>query len=199
MNSNIGIEIKQRRKEKNMTLKDVSEKTGLSIGYLSQMERGLTTIAYHTIVKISDALDTDLSDFINEPAHSGKKIVRGYNKKVSSIDNNRYLFYILSERADDCAFLPRLIEILPEKKEELIESDSHDGEEFIYVLEGVLTLTFGTQEHDLYPGDSAHFLSIEEHSWLNKTSKIVKFIVINSPNMLKKDIRVKRKPDKSEV
>ncbi|MFQ7404966.1 MAG: helix-turn-helix domain-containing protein, partial [[Clostridium] innocuum] len=53
MNKNIGELIKQRRTENKMTLKDISEATELSIGYLSQLERGLTSIAHDTLKKVA--------------------------------------------------------------------------------------------------------------------------------------------------
>ncbi len=187
MNRNVGEQIKLCRIEKKMTLKDVSEKTGLSIGYLSQLERGLTTVAYHTIVKIAKALDEELDCFISKAEKKGKCIIKSYEKKISSVDNNRYLFYMLSDMLEESEFLPRYIEILPQKENEHIEMDSHEGQEFIYVIEGVLTLNFEDCKHDLYPGDSAHFLSTKPHNWVNETMHTVKFIVINSPNMFRED------------
>ena len=185
MSRNIGEQIKLCRNEKKMTLKDVSLKTGLSIGYLSQLERGLTTVAYHTIVKIAKALDKDLNYFISKSQKEGKCIIKSYEKKISSVDNNRYLFYLLSDMVEDCEFLPRYIEILPQKEEEVIEMDAHEGEEFIHVIEGILTLNIQEFKYDLYPGDSAHFVSTKPHNWVNETMQTVKFIVINSPNMFK--------------
>lgn len=187
MKGSIGEQVKQCRKEKGMTLKDVSDRTSLSIGYLSQLERGLTTVSYQTIKKVANALDTDIAYFIDQPKNTKKSILKSYEKKISSIDNNRYLTYMLSDISESSQFLPRYIEILPEKEEETLELNSHDGEEFIYILEGILTLTFENQTYDLYPGDSAHFNSSQAHNCTNKTAKTVKFLVINTPNILRKE------------
>lgn len=60
------------------------------------------------------------------------------------------------------------------------------GKNFIYVLEGILTLLHKDREYSLYPGDSAHYLSTDEHNWTNKTNKVVKFLCVSVPNPLHK-------------
>ncbi|TGV29593.1 cupin domain-containing protein, partial [Mesorhizobium sp. M00.F.Ca.ET.186.01.1.1] len=56
----------------------------------------------------------------------------------------------------------------------------HKGQEFVYVLEGVLTLLIGEEEHDLHPGDSIHMDSTTPHNWLNRTGEVVRFLCVNS-------------------
>ncbi len=78
------------------------------------------------------------------------------------------------------SFLPRLIEILPNKGIiEEIELCSHRGKEFIYVLEGVLDLYLENEAFGLYPGDSVCYSSEKSHNWANNTAKRVKFLVMN--------------------
>ncbi|SHK10490.1 helix-turn-helix domain-containing protein [Paramaledivibacter caminithermalis] len=60
----IGKAIKKLRISKKLTLKDLSDRTGLSTGFLSQLERGLTTIAIDSLENVANALDVDLSYFI---------------------------------------------------------------------------------------------------------------------------------------
>ena len=62
-NAIIGLRIKNLRTEKKYTLKYLSENTGLSIGFLSQLERGMTSIAIDSLDKISKVLDVELSSF----------------------------------------------------------------------------------------------------------------------------------------
>ena len=66
MNENILKQIKNCRKQRNMTLTDLSEKTGISAGYLSHLENGSRkNPSYDTLVKISNALDLDITFFFN--------------------------------------------------------------------------------------------------------------------------------------
>ena len=80
--------------------------------------------------------------------------------------------------------VPRLIEILPQKQEEEIVSYQHEGEEFVYVLEGILTVYINGKRHEVYPGDSVHMDSTIAHNWANYTNKKVKLIAVNTPNYL---------------
>ena len=62
------------------------------------------------------------------------------------------------------------------------QMSSHDGEEFIYVLEGVVTFVMENKEHTLYPGDSIHIRAKKEHCCVNRTGLIAKYLVINMSN-----------------
>lgn len=184
MNKNIGELIKQKRIEHRMTLKDVSQKTDLSIGYLSQLERGLTSIAMDTLKKVAAALDVEMDYFMEQPPCRPKAVVRSYEREVLRIEGNSIIEYHLTNMAASAGMFPKYVEILPQKVVEETEAYSHEGEEFVYVLEGILTLTLGGETMDLYPGDGAHYGSRLSHNWSNQTSKAVKFITVNTPNFL---------------
>lgn len=62
-NIDIGTKIKKYRKDKKYTLKMLSEQTGLSIGFLSQLERGMTTIAIDSLANVARVLGVELADF----------------------------------------------------------------------------------------------------------------------------------------
>lgn len=195
MNKNIGAKIKRLRTQKQMTLKDMSEKTNLSIGFLSQLERGLTSVATDSLEKIADVLEVDLTYFFMKPKEHKKIIIRSYEKEVFEITDGKYINYHLSSNLTDKMMFPKLIEILPGT----MESDgfNYSGEEFIYVLEGILTLKLADSEADLYPGDSIHYsyknkvslknseeckIVNQNHSLLNKTNKVTKIIIVSVPN-----------------
>ena len=184
MNRNIGELIKQRRTENKMTLKDVSEATDLSIGYLSQLERGLTSIAHDTLKKVAKALNVEMTYFMDQPKTKSKAILRSYEREVLRIEGSSIIEYAMTNMGDCAEMLPRLVEILPQKEVEETESYAHEGEEFVYVLEGILTLQIEGDCNDLYPGDCAHYKSSRPHNWSNQTNKVVKIMMINTPNFL---------------
>ena len=68
------------------------------------------------------------------------------------------------------------------RAEEFGDLVHHTGEEFIYVLEGVLTLVLDGERQELCPGDSAHYPSSLPHNWGNLTNKCVRFLVVSHPN-----------------
>ena len=96
MNEHIGAKIKHLRTQRKMTLKDLSEKTNLSIGFLSQLERGLTSIATDTLGTIADVLEVELSYFFLKPRTKKKAIIRSYEKEVFNICTSGCIQYNLS-------------------------------------------------------------------------------------------------------
>ncbi len=103
--------------------------------------------------------------FFQAPKKNKKIVLRSYEKEILQVENNRFIKYNLSNDLEDKSFLPRLIEILPTDSKENIISYQHKGEEFVYVLEGILTLFINDDEKELYPGDSAHYDSSINHNW----------------------------------
>lgn len=187
MANEVGKKIKHLRSTKHMTLKELSEKTNLSIGFLSQVERGLTTLAIASLESIAEALDVDLSYFFSLTKKSGKRVMRSYEKEIFRIENDQYIDYHLSRQLHDMDMLPRFQEILPSKPDSEITSYQHPGEEFIYVLEGVLTVMIDNQQYDMYPGDSMHFKSNAVHNWTNYSNKVVRILTVNTPNNFKQE------------
>ena len=181
MNKNIGELIKAKRNANGMTLKEVGEATDLSIGYLSQLERGLTSFAPDTLKKIANVLGEDVEYFMEQPKNINKIVTRSYEKDISRIEGNSIIEYNLTNMRNSSNLSPRLIELLPQKEIEEIEQYAHEGEEFVYVLEGILTLRVGSQVWDLYPGDSAHYSSKLKHNWGNLTNRRVRMITVNAP------------------
>lgn len=179
---NIGMKIKQLRTEKEITLKELSMKSDLSIGFLSQLERGLTTIAVDSLEKLAEILGVHLTCFFDYPRKEKGKVLRSYEQEILDIDEGGFIKYSLSSDLENKQLLPRLIEILPQKKEEEIISYAHDGEEFVYVLEGILTVYIDGEMHEVYPGDSVHMDSNLTHNWANYTNKKVKLLAVNTPN-----------------
>jgi len=182
MTSDIGNKIKQLRNMKKLTLKDLSAKTDLSIGFLSQVERGVTSVAIASLENIANALEVDLSYFFTLPKKNQKRVLRSFEHEIFTIQNSQFIDYHLTQNPEDKAFLPRLQVVLPSAEDGDLDSYQHEGEEFVYVLEGILTVTINNERYELFPGDSMHFDSKLPHNWTNHTSKTVKLIVVNSPN-----------------
>lgn len=181
---NIGIKIKELRIKRGITLKELSEKSALSVGFLSQLERGLTTISVDLLERVSEILEVSITYFFDIPSRTNDKILRSYEQLPFDIEEGGFIQYYLSGNLQDKTFIPRLIEILPQNREEKILPYSHEGEEFVYVLEGILTLYIDEMRYELYPGDTSHISSKSTHNWANYTNKKVKLVAINSPNKL---------------
>ena len=183
-NIDIGKTIHKIRKERKMTLKELSEKTSLSTGYLSQFERGLTSIAIESLQTISKALDVDMDAFFSKPKSKIKDespIIRSYDREIAKISTKIIQYYLVKD-VENAAFLPRIYEVMPKDQDAHAKTYVHEGVEFIYILEGILTLSYKNQIYEMYPEDSAYISSEIAHNWENNTNKKVKMLVINYPN-----------------
>lgn len=182
MIEDIGIKIKKLRTDKKLTLKTLGEKTGLSSGFLSQLERGLTTIAVDSLQDIAKELGVDSSYFFSVPTTNKEDIICSYQQTVSRIESDIFIHFHLSNDLQTKHMLPEIITLLPSCNKEAIKEFRHAGEELVYVLEGILTLFINHEKHQLYPGDSIHFNSNLVHNWCNCTNKITKILVVRTPN-----------------
>lgn len=186
MFSEIGSKIKKLRAERNLTLKELNQMTNLSIGFLSQLERGLTTVAIDTLEVISKALGVDMNYFFTASKDQPGIVQKSYEREVVLLDRNNYVQFYLSHNLSDKSMLPRLIEIYPKRENEQVLSYTHEGEEFIYVLEGILTYYYNGERYELYPNDSVHIISTSSHNWENNTNKIVRLLMVSIPNRFEK-------------
>jgi len=193
MFSEIGMKIKRLRSEKNLTLKELSQQTNLSVGFLSQLERGLTTVAIDSLDNISRALGVDINYFFTMSKEQTDVVQKSYEREVVLMDRDNFIQYYLSHNLSDKIMLPRLIEVYPKKDDETVLSYAHEGEEFIYILEGILTYYYDGEKYELYPNDSVHICSRAQHNWENNTNKIVKLLMVSTPN------RFAKKQDESEA
>ncbi|MGE7675650.1 helix-turn-helix domain-containing protein [Lysinibacillus sp. NPDC094403] len=180
MDQDIGILIKRLRKSKKMTLKEVSEKTDLSISFLSQVERSLCSITLHSLRKISEALGVSPSYFFPDSIQMDKNMIRRGAYKQSE-HKSSFIYSDLSGNVSNPIFVPILVTLLPGDKRET--PFSHEGQEFIYVTDGILTIILDNTEYDLLPGDSIHMNSTIPHNWFNKTDKPTNFIFISSTSI----------------
>lgn len=178
----IGSQIKELRRRRGLTLREVSRQTGLSTGFLSQLERGLTDIALDSLRKLAAALEADPAQFLSAPRLGQRRTLRSYERSLAQVEPGRFIHYHLTNQAEPKAMLPRLVELLPINSDEAIRPYSHEGEEFLYVLEGILTLHLAGEQQELCPGDSAHYPSALPHNWANYTNKVVRLLVVSHPN-----------------
>lgn len=183
-NITIGSKIKALRTAKKYTLKQLSEESGLSIGFLSQLERGMSSIAIDSLARLADILGVSLSVFFESPEPARQDPVsRSFNLNCSQI-SPQIIQYLLSSDVKRFRILPRIFLLMPfaNSGPDRLEMYTHEGEEFVYVLEGVLTIYVGDGEYCLNPGDSIQIDSHVPHNWINHTNRLVKILTINTPN-----------------
>lgn len=183
MDKEIGLKVKELRNNKGLTLKELSQETDLSISYLSLLERGLTSITITSLKSIASVLDVELTYFFDIPSTKTKNIHRSYENEVFQMEKSKFIYSKLSGDIKNKVFDPMIATLLPGQSRDEFVPVSHEGQEFGYVLEGILTFLINGVEYELYPGDSVHIDSTVPHNWSNFTNKIVKVLYVITPTI----------------
>lgn len=179
MDQEIYIKIKKIRKQKKMTLKNMSEKTGFSISFLSQMERGVSPITLTSLKKIASALDVQIKELFIEPELKEEFVRRGSDIELQGLQRNYKQFSVLSGRFDNrkmdifhLVMKPQFIDF---------EAGSHDGEEFYYVLKGCGIFIIEGMEHSISAGETIHFPSGKKHQVQNRENTELEMLCVLTP------------------
>jgi transcriptional regulator with XRE-family HTH domain len=177
----IGSQIRELRKVKGKTLQQVAEAAGISVGYLSQIERNQSQLPIGILKRICDALGVHMNWFFQPstdvPPEERDIIVRAPNRR-------RLTFTGLGIREE--LLSPNLsgpLELLLSTIEPGADSGdySHDGVEAGLVLKGTLDLWVGGNFFQLHPGDSFSFKSTETHRCANSGTEPVEVVWVITP------------------
>src|SRR5690625_3151647 len=122
MDDSLGSELKKVRKGKKMTLQELSDRSGLSISFLSQVERGLRTLTFTSLRKISEALEVNINFFFDS---GGANIKKKINKKTS--DSGNFSYTSLAGRMKNPDFTPAIIELSAGESQKV--PYTHSGQE----------------------------------------------------------------------
>jgi len=166
----VGNRLKNLRKERNLTLKYLAEKTGVSISFLSQVERGKSSVTLESLKKIADALGVNPSIFFAKDDLQDDLMTR----------RERFYYKDLSYGVQDATFSPILVTLQPGENEG--NAFSHGGHEFLFVVEGLLTVEIDGKQLQLSEQQSILFDAHKTHYWFNHTKDTVRFLVVSSTN-----------------
>ncbi|WP_214417170.1 helix-turn-helix domain-containing protein [Sphaerisporangium fuscum] len=187
----VGARMRRFRKERGMTLRGLSTRSGLSIGFLSQVERGISSIGLTALNGVAAALDRSVADFFDDeqggddratvarlPSHF--TLTRASTAATEYVSGQQ-TYRMLSARGPNLVLEPLLVHIAPGGRRE--DAYGHAGEEFAYVLSGELLYEVDGVEHRLYPGDSVHLRSTVPHSMYNDTDRVTTVVSVVTPRL----------------
>jgi transcriptional regulator with XRE-family HTH domain len=165
----IGRKISALRTLKKIETEDLAHKTGLSVKQLNSIESGASIPSLGVLIRITRALGIRIGTLLDDTIKEGPSIIRS-NEHRSSLsfstsenENREHLkFFSLAPNKAGRHMEPFIIDIVPNEKDKLSKS-SHEGEEFIYVLEGMITIHYGNDIYKLREGDSIYLDSIVSH------------------------------------
>ena len=169
----LGERLRLRRKELKLSMKEVAISSGLSIGFISQVERGLTSPSLTSLNAIANFLRSDVTNFLSQPK-SKSSITRHQERDVYTINKNGLQYERLSDSFPGHTLNSVIIHEMPGHRSESI---SHEGEEFFFILEGAITIYIDGEVNILEAGDSLHFDSSRSHS--NKVTTVLHVCTMN--------------------
>ena len=164
----IGLRLRSLREEKGISLEDLSRLTGFDADLLSKIESREVYPQLGTVIKLSKALDAAFGRIISGAGDKPYSITRlGDQKPISRSTSQKGEKHIYSYKSLAPEVKGRTMEPLVVQLQEMPERElsSHDGEEFIHVLNGTVLLEIGDEQFELQPGDSAYYLSTIPH-WI---------------------------------
>jgi transcriptional regulator with XRE-family HTH domain len=177
----IGSRIQAIRQEKGISLEEVSHLTGFDVKMLAEIEAGKIQPQLGTIIRLSKALDSAFGRIIAGVGNSLFSITRRHERKPiarSTSGKGQKAAYIYKSLAPEVKgrHMEALIVQLEENPD--AENSVHEGEEFIFVLDGTVSLQIGSDHFDREPGDSVYYLSTTPHLIAAKTGKATILAVI---------------------
>ena len=173
----IGERIRNLRQSSNLTQEELAERANLTKGFISQIERDLTSISLDSLTQILEALDENISDFFREG--SEEKIIYREKDRVTIDKEKIEKFELLVPGSTNRRLEPILLTL--KRGESTPKEKAHEGEEFGLVLRGRVNLRFGREILKLKKGE-CFYLSAEKQHWLhNISSKEAVVLWISSP------------------
>jgi transcriptional regulator with XRE-family HTH domain len=166
LSNDLGQSLRLRRKELGMTLQAVADAAGLTAGFISQVERGLTAPSLASLVSVSEVLRTPLSVFLKQPKQS-EAATHKASRTAYSITGAGVSYERLSTTFTSSQLHSVIVHEPPGFRGEPI---SHRGEEMFYIIDGEITVEIEGDVEILRKGDSIHFDSSRVHSTWNHGS-----------------------------
>src|SRR5437588_2934458 len=173
--SAIGSHLRRLRAKRKQSLAQVARAVGISVGFLSALERSQMSGSVGTLRKLAKFYKTNILDFF-DASEASKRQVRPSERKVLEAGAGVRMELLAW---GNMVMEPHLFRIAPEAGSG--DPYTHEGEEFIYVLRGDLEITLNGEEYCLKPGDSFYFESATPHRWKNPGRKETLVLWVNTP------------------
>jgi DNA-binding transcriptional MerR regulator/mannose-6-phosphate isomerase-like protein (cupin superfamily) len=171
-----GQRFRRLRARRGLSLAQVARATGVSVGFLSALERGQMRSSVATLRRIARFYRTNILSLFETSGDSRRLVRPGERKILETIPGVRMELLAWGHTAME----PHLFRVKPGGGSG--ESYSHEGEEFLHVLRGDFEIWLNGKEHyRLKPGDSLYFESSTPHSWKNPGRKETWLLWINTP------------------
>lgn len=181
VDATVGRRIRQIRRERGLQLETMAAKTGLSIGYLSQIERGLSSPSLKALASLTELFGVSLGELFGalvSPGSQDPVVVRESERPTLALWRAGIYKQILAKPGDGSRISLYLV-LLEAGADSGAEMYTHKGEEAGMILAGQMTLTVGERTWTLRKGDSFRFPSTTPHRFTNPGRAAASVIWLN--------------------
>lgn len=177
------------REGQNMSIEELAEASNSSVKLIESLENGDLIPSLTPLFKIARALGVRLGTFLDDAPQNGPVLTRSgrsdsivrFSGKLDGTKDSKLDFYALAAEKQDRHMEPFLIDVYPIESNEH-KLSSHEGEEFIYVMDGEIEVLYGQEKYMLKKGDSIYYDSIVPHDLHAFGKDVAKILaVIYSP------------------
>ncbi len=185
-NSALGSKIKGIRESRNLSVEEIAESSGLTVDQINSIENDENLPSLGPLIKIARAMGVRLGTFMDDNDALGPVICRAENREKESsisfsngaVDARKHMeYHPLAQQKAGRHMEPFVIDINPEDKTEFNLS-AHEGEEFIYVMNGEVEIEYGKEKYTLHEGDSIFYDSIVKHHVHGAPGKSAKILAV---------------------
>lgn len=174
----IGSKIKRMRLEYGLTQEELADRCELTKGYISQLERDLTSPSIATLKDILECLGSSIPEFFREQK-AEQVVFKAQDVFVKENEDKGYRINWIVPNAQKMDMEPIIIEL--EENGETEEDTPHQGEEFGYVMSGSIVLCLGKERYRVRKGECFHFKTSQSHYIKNNSKMTARVLWISSP------------------
>ncbi len=173
-----GVRLQQLRLGRGWTLQDLADRSGLSKTFLSRLESGGRQASITAVLALAQVFDVSLASLFEAELSAEPCVIMRRTDAIEHSANG--LAYVPLSKADR-RFNLQPIRVRVSRSRRGSQHYHHEGEEWLYVLSGSLTLSLAGRTYDLATGDSAHFNSQLPHRLIARGDKDPEVVVVASP------------------
>ena len=173
----IGEKIKNLRLRLGLTQEELAARTELSKGFISQLERDITSPSIATLMDILEALGTNVGAFFSE-TRADKIVYSAEEMFIKEEPDGSTVRWLVTD-AQRNEMEPILVTLPPSAA--TAPDDPHEGEEFGYVLSGSVTLRLGERRYKVKNGDSFYFRTNATHQLINSGKSAARILWVSAP------------------
>ena len=176
VNRDIGRRIKNLRNRNGLTQQELADRTELTKGFISQLERGQVSASVVTLMDLIECLGTTPAEFFKDEEEQVVFTEKEYFEKLDEQGNSRQWIVPTAQR-----FQMEPLLVLMQPHSSLDEDKPHNGEEFGYLMSGRLTIHLGEKIYHVNSGESFYYQASQKHRIENSGSRPAKFLWISTP------------------